>query len=45
MEFGMTKVLYNFSEEELENYMDYYKSIYDKDMYKYFQIELLKIQD
>jgi len=42
---SQSKVTHDFSEEEIENYMNYYKSIYDKDMYKYFQIELLKIQD
>ena len=39
------KVTHKYSEEELLNEMNYYKSIYDKDMYKYYQIELLKIQD
>ena len=42
---SQSKVTHDFSEEELLNEMNYYKSIYDKDMYKYFQIELLKIQD
>ena len=40
-----SKVTHKYSEEELLNEMNYYKSIYDKDMYKYYQIELLKIQD
>ena len=42
---SQSKVTHKYSEEELLNEMNYYKSIYDKDMYKYFQIELLKIQD
>ena len=40
-----SKVTHKYSEEELLDEMNYYKSIYDKDMYKYFQIELFKIQD
>ena len=40
-----SKVTHEYSEEELLDEMNYYKSIYDKDMYKYYQIELLKIQD
>ena len=42
---SQSKVTHDFSEEELLNEMNYYKSIYDKDMYKYYQLELLKIQD
>ena len=40
-----SKVTHKYSEEELLDEMNYYKSIYDKDMYKYYQFELLKIQD
>ena len=40
-----SKVTHKYSEEELLDEMNYYKSIYDKDMYKYYQLELLKIQD
>ena len=42
---SQSKVTHKYSEEELINEMNYYKSIYDKDMYKYYQLELLKIQD
>jgi len=42
---SQSKVTHKYSEEELLNEMNYYKSIYDKEMYKYFEIELLKIQD
>lgn len=42
---SQSKVTHKYSEEELLNEMNYYKSIYDKDMYKYYQLELLKIQD
>ena len=42
---SQSKVTHKHSEEELLNEMNYYKSIYDKDMYKYYEIELLKIQD
>ena len=42
---SQSKVTHKYSEEELLNEMNYYKSIYDKDMYKYYQFELLKIQD
>ena len=42
---SQSKVTHKYSEEELLDEMNYYKSIYDKDMYKYYQLELLKIQD
>ena len=42
---SQSKVTHKYSEEELLDEMHYYKSIYDKDMYKYYQLELLKIQD
>ena len=42
---SQSKVNHKYSEEELLDEMNYYKSIYDKDMYKYYQLELLKIQD
>jgi hypothetical protein len=42
---SQSKVTHKYSEKELLDEMNYYKSIYDKDMYKYYQLELLKIQD
>ena len=42
---SQSKVTHKYSEEELLDEMNYYKSIYDKDIYKYYQLELLKIQD
>ena len=42
---SQSKVKHDFTEEELLNEMNYYKSIYDKEMYKYFEVELMKIQD
>ena len=42
---SQSKVTHKYSEEKLLSEMNYYKSIYDKDMYKYYQLELLKIQD
>jgi hypothetical protein len=42
---SQSKVKHVVSEEELLNEMNYYKSIYDKEMYKYFEVELMKIQD
>lgn len=42
---SQSKVTHKYSEEELLNEMNYYKSIYDKEMYKYFEVELMKIQD
>ena len=41
---SQSKVTHKYSEEELLNEMNYYKS-FDRDMYKYYQLELLKIQD
>ena len=42
---SQSKVTHKYSEQELLNEMNYYKSIYDKEMYKYFEVELIKIQD
>ena len=42
---SQSKVTHDDTEEELENNMNYYKSINDKEMYKYFEVELMKIQD
>ena len=41
---SQSKVTHKYSEEELLNEMNYYKS-FDKEMYKYFEVELIKIQD
>jgi len=41
---SQSKVTHKYSEEELLNEMNYYKS-FDKEMYKYFEVELMKIQD
>mgnify|MGYP003145304182 CR=1 FL=1 len=41
---SQSKVTHKYSEEELLNEMNYYKS-FDKDMYKYYSHELMKIQD
>ena len=41
---SQSKVTHKYSEEKLLNEMNYYKS-FDRDMYKYYQLELLKIQD
>jgi len=41
---SQSKVTHKYSEEELLNEMNYYKS-FDRDMYKYYSYELMKIQD
>ena len=41
---SQSKVTHKYSEKELLNEMNYYKS-FDRDMYKYYSYELMKIQD
>ena len=41
---SQSKVTHKYSEEELLNEMNYYFG-FDKEMYKYFEVELMKIQD